>query len=200
MPKIRLSLFFCFFALFFSGCTAQQQYAKDPLGDAPSDFSVDLTVLGTEEQMDLAKLVQPSRFVLYADGSLHWGLDEGRGTAWIPPLRRTLSREQVAGVWSYAKQLGLTDSANAKPLGNLKRMSNPPSGSVLFVLDFTGRGDRWGYLQEMNVKDASSSAINDFARKLADLAWAGDLAFDKRLIEPHRYDFGSDPYVQYRQK
>ena len=200
MHKLGLCLFYCFFPLVFSGCAAQQQYAKDPLGDAPTDFSVDLTVLGSKEQMDPAKLVQPSRFVLYADGSLHWGLDEGRGTAWIPPLRRTLSREQVAGVWSYAKQLGLTDSANAKPQGNLKRMSNPPSGSVMFVLDFTGGGDRWGYLQEMNLKAASSSALNDFARKLADLAWAGDSYSDRSLRVPRRYDFGSDPYAQYRPK
>ena len=71
---------------------------------------------------------------------------------------------------------------------------------VVFVLDFTGRGERWGYLQEINTTDASSSAINDFARKLADLAWAGDLAFDKRPIEPRRYDFGADPYAQYRPK
>ena len=104
MPKLRLCLFFCLFALVFGGCAAQKQYAKDPLGDAPTDFSVDLTVLGSEEQMDSGTTVKPSRFVLFADGSLHWGLDEGHGTAWIPPLRRTLSREQVAGVWSYARQ------------------------------------------------------------------------------------------------
>lgn len=168
------------------------------MGDAPTDFSVDLTVLGSEEQMDTATTVLPSRFVLYADGSLHWGLDEGSGTAWIPPLRRTLTREQVAGVWSYAKQLGLADSSSVESLGNLKRMSNPPSGRVVFILDFTGSGNRWGYLQEMNVNEAANTAVNDFARKLADLAWAGDFASDRRLVEPRRYDFGSDPYAQYR--
>lgn len=198
MHKLGRYLFFCFFALVLSGCAVQQQYAKDPLGEAPTDFSVDLTVLGTEEQMDPATMVLPSRFVLFADGSLHWGLDEGSGTAWIPPLRRTLTREQVAGVWAYAKQLGLADSSTAKPQGNLKVMSNPSSGRVIFVLDFTGRGNRWGFLQEMNVKDASNSAVNDFARKLADLAWAGDFSSDRRLVEPRRYDFGADPYAQYR--
>ena len=150
--------------------------------------------------MDLAITVKPSRFILFADGSLHWGLDEGRGTAWLPPLRRSLTREQVAGVWSYAKQLGLADSANTKPQGSLKRMSNPPSGNVIFILDFTGGDDRWGYLQEMNVSDVSNSAINDFARMLADLAWAGDFSYEKIPVIPRRYDFGSDPYAQYRNR
>lgn len=182
-----------------SGCSASnEQYSKDPLGDTPIDFSVDLTVLGSKEQMDPATMVQPSRFMLFADGSLHWGPDKGLGTAWFPPLRRTLTREQVAGVWLYARQLGLADPENARPQGNHKLMQKPSTDRVVFILDITGRGVRWGFLQNLSVHDASSSALNDFARKLANLAWADDLASDRALIAPRRYDFGPDPYAQYR--
>lgn len=200
MLKLKHCTLICFLALILSGCAASEQYAKDPIGAAPIDFSVDLTVLGSEEYIDPATTVLPSRFVLFADGSLHWGPDEGRGTAWLPPLRRILTREQVAGVWSYASQLGLADPSKAKPQGNHKRRSNPATDRIVFVLDFTGGGDRWGFLEDVNINDAKNSAINDFARKLADLAWAGDLAYDRIQITPRRYDFGSDPYAQYRQE
>ena len=53
------------------------QAVTDPLAIAPGDFSLDVTVVTTEPHT-LAHM-RSSRFVVFPDGSLHHGDEEGWG-------------------------------------------------------------------------------------------------------------------------
>ncbi|MCH7848198.1 MAG: hypothetical protein IIB53_07540, partial [Planctomycetes bacterium] len=85
MPTVRLPRCTIAIVITLGGCTAAPDYAVDPLSGAPADFTVDLTILGTLDGEPTPPVhLRPGRFVLFPDGSLHFGLDEDRGVNWLP--------------------------------------------------------------------------------------------------------------------
>ncbi len=191
----------CAFAILIlvGGCTTAPEYAVDPLSGAPADFTIDLTILRiTDGEQTLPVHLRPSRFVLFPDGSLHFGLDEDRSVDWLPLPRRALSRAQVAGLWSDVQQLGFADQAQADPLTNWNHLE-PQADHVVYLLALTGHGKRWGFQRTIDVDGSPDSAIGALARRLAHLAWASDLPPTQSPIIPRRYDFGDDPYQRYRE-
>lgn len=180
------------------GCTAAPDYAVDPLSGAPDDFTVDLTILRAEDAEPTVPVhLRPGRFVLFPDGSLHFGLDEDRGIGWLPLPRRALSRAQVAELWSDIQQLGFTEFARTDPLTNWNDLE-PPADQVVYLLALTGHGKRWGFQRTIDVDGPGDSAISALTRRLAHLAWASDLPPPQSPVIPRRYDFGDDPYQRYR--
>ncbi len=198
MPTARIPRCTIAIVITLSGCTAAPDYAVDPLSGAPADFTVDLTILRTVDGEPMAPVhLRPGRFVLFPDGSLHFGLDEDRGVNWLPLPRRALSRAQVAELWSDIQQLGFTDSARTDPLTNWNRLQ-PQADQVVYLLALTGHGKRWGFQRTIDVDGPADSAIGALARRLAHLAWASDLPPPRSSVIPRRYDFGDDPYQRYR--
>ena len=191
----------CAFAILIllGGCTAAPEYAVDPLSGAPADFTIDLTILRiTDDEQTLPVHLRPSRFVLFPDGSLHFGLDVDRGVDWLPMQLRALSRAQVAGLWADLLQLGFADQDQSDPLTNWKFLE-PHADQIVYLLALTGHGERWGFQRKLDVDGPPDSAIGSLARHMAHLAWASDLPPQRSPIIPRRYDFGDDPYQRYRQ-
>ena len=116
----------------------------------------------------------------------------------LPPRTRTLDRRQVAEVWSLANQLGFADRAAADPPLDLGRI-DPPRGGIVYVMVFTGNGERWTFVRAAGADEAPDPASVDFTRRLAELAWASDEALPRAMVIPRRYDLGPDPYARYRQ-
>ena len=199
MPIARIRRCTWAILIMLGGCSAAPEYAVDPLSGAPSDFTVDLTILRiTDGKQTLPVHLRPSRFVLFPDGSLHFALDEDRGVDWLPMQLRALNRAQVAGLWADVQQLGFADQDQSDPLTNWKFIE-PQAGQVVYLLALTGQGERWGFHRTSDVDRPENSAIGSLARHLAQLAWASDLPPQRSPIIPRRYDFGDDPYQRYRQ-
>jgi hypothetical protein len=164
----------------------------------PADFSVDLAVLTAPDlKRPREAEARPARFVVFCDGSLHWGPRLDPGVDRLPPPRRTLTRRQIAEVWSLARQIGLADPALAGEVANL-RLMEPQPGQVVYVAIFTGRGDRWTHVRRLDADEPIDPAWARFVRHLAGLSWAGEPPPEPVRAAPRRYDFGPDPYARYR--
>ncbi len=190
------------------GCFTPTATNQDPFGGAPDDFSLDVTVLAkpaaTADVDSLSKgeaHLRPSRYILFADGSLRYGPDpEGKlGVDWVPPLTRILSRRQTTEVWTLAQQLGLTDAAPADPIVNF-RFVKAQVGERVYLVAFTGSEQRWNFVRRGAVEDPADPAIGQLVRRLARLAWVDESPDSESRIMPKRYDFGPDPYSRYRGK
>ncbi len=200
--------------LAFGGCARKQQVSADPLGIAPTDFSIEATVMtGEGATLTNAAHLRQSRYVLFADGSLYFGEDVNReqGADWLPPLTRVLTRKQVADVWSLAKQLGFTDPNNAGGAAINFKMVRPGVDGVTQIVAFRGWGERCTFVHSWAPKgdkekadgeapsDQPDPAMTQLVRELARLAWASDTPPVEAVVMPMRYDFGPDPYARFRQ-
>ena len=171
------------------------------MGDVPEDFGIELSILVDPPRSDMVDAsVQSSRYVLLPDGTLHYGVDElggAPGRTWLPPAVRTLSRAQVAEIWSLARQLGFADAdAGAAPTNF--RLVAPPQNEALFLLRLSSHERRWDFLRRMPREQVSQSAMHVFVRHLAQLVWVDERQAPERTVAPKRYDFGPDPYERYR--
>jgi hypothetical protein len=182
------------------GCSQLQRSSADPLGAAPTDFALELTILTgplvtTSDQAHLRQ----SRYVLFADGSLYQGddVDRSHRADWLPPLTRFLSRRQVAEVWSLAQQLGFTSPKSSPSAVNFK-LAVPPADGVTYLATFTGWGERWSLVRSGAAGEADP-AMAQLTRELARLAWSSDVLPAAAAVMPVRYDFGPDPYARFRQ-
>src|SRR5688572_9932363 len=134
------------FLVCLAGCNAAPEGGTDPLAGVPADFSLELTVLGGSKVPAAAESRTPSRYVLLADGSLHYAADplQEQGPSWLPPLTRILSRHQIAELWSLAVQLGFTDPRAAQEPMNFK-LVRAADDEVLYLLSFHADERRWTF-------------------------------------------------------
>lgn len=185
-----------------AGCSAPSAIQADPLGGAPADFTLDVTVLvGDDVQPASEAHLQRSRYVLFPDGLLHYQADpQGeRGQDWLPPLMRVLNRRQVAEVWSLIQQLGFAEQTgdDGEPF-NFKLVHVQPDERV-YLLGVQAHGRRLNFKRGGLASEAPDAAMVQLVRRLAELAWASDLPEQPIRTLPRRYDFGPDPYAPYRQ-
>ncbi len=185
-------------ALLTSGCSTPPQTSLDPLATAPEDFSIDLTILCGKDADDRPEAhLRPGRFVVFADGSLHYGWEKGRGPNWLPGWTRTLNRRQVAELWSLAQQIGFTDRTWAIDPVNFS-LIEPPRDGLVYLIGFSGAEERWAFIRPASGAAPPDPASVTLVRRLADLAWATDLPEERIRVVPLRYDMGPDPYARYR--
>ncbi len=182
-----------------AGCAAPPPAGVDPLGAAPADFSLSLTVLSDQPVADQAVHLRQGRYVLFPDGSLHHEMDPDRahGADWLPPMTRILSRGEVARVWSLAQQIGFADPDAGLPPVNF-RLVDPPADEVVYLAGFRAWDRRWHFVRRAAHDDPPDAAMVQLVRHMADLAWAGDVPPAEVQVAPKRYDFGDDPYAPYR--
>ena len=182
-----------------AGCSSPPEPVSDPLAVVPLDFSLEVVVLsgrGAEGRPEAH--LRPGKWILFADGALHHGTEADRSLRGLPPVARILSRREMADVWVLARRLGLTNPARALIPFNFDLVEAPP-GHAVYLVCFTGDGDRWSYRQDIDLDRSSAERVlTPLVRHLAALAWATDLPQDRIRLIPRRYDFGPDPYARYR--
>ena len=185
------------FALLFSmllcSCSANQRI-NDSLGLLPSDFSLDVTV-ATVEQHTLAHM-RSSRFVLFPDGSIHYGDEPGWGPNTLPRRARRLSLDQMATIWGRLDQLGMSSPKNADPVVNFQLLEEPSSGSV-YMIAIHADGDYWNFVRYIDSDQSIDPAFQNLIRLLGNYAWATDEVITKNYDAPIRYDLGGNPYNRY---
>jgi hypothetical protein len=184
-----------------TACALHPPVDVNPQGPAPDNFTLDmaiLTGLGAETRTE-AHLKQ-SRFILFPDGTLRYGIDAERtyGANWRPDVARRLSRQQVQEVWALARHLGLTDPAKGDEPTNFALVRAEPN-QVVYLAAFTGGEDSWEFVRRSQAGEPSDPPLTALARRLAQLAWASDVDETAAAIMPIRYNFGPDPYARYRQ-
>lgn len=173
----------------------------DPFAVAPMDFSLDVVIMAGEAAAGRVEAhVRASHYVLFPDGSLHYGTADLRsrdgGAEGMPPFVRRLDRRQVAAVWSEAQQIGFADPGNGTEPSNFS-LIEPEGDEIVHLLRFTGGGDGWEFVRRSSV-EAPDAAAAQLVRTLARLAWATEAFEGETISPPRRYDFGPDPYAAYR--
>lgn len=186
------------FASGMSGCAAPQ-FADDPIGTVPRDFSVDVAILlgrGVEESPEAHR--RPLRLILHSDGSLHSETHPPRGRVnFVPGLTRRLNRDQIAELYAMARQLNLSNRERSDAFIN-PALIEPQREEIVYVLTMTAHDDRWMFLRRYRAEDDLDGAVTRFIRSVAALAWETDLSAEQPVVMPKRYDFGPDPYARYR--
>lgn len=184
--------------LAFTGCAAPPPVEDDRLAVVPPDFSIDLTILTDRRTARGADPhLWPSKVVVFPNGELHYGTNDERGTKWLPPFTRRLSRQQMADLWKLAVRQGLADPDQADNLVDLT-ITQAPRDHVVYMAQLTGDGDRWAFVRRFATGEPADAAIAPLARRLAELAWATDQFESRPGVVPRRYDLGPDPYARYR--
>jgi hypothetical protein len=187
-------------ALVLTACSVHPPMDVDPLGAAPENFTLDMTILtGPGADSHAEAHLKQSRMVLLPDGTLRYGVDAERtlGANWLPNVARRLSRQQVAEVWALARQLGLTDPARGDEPTNFALITAKPD-EIVYLLELTGGDDAWQFVRTSFAPSQPDPAMTALARRLAQLAWASDFDESKVVVMPKRYNFGPDPYSRYR--
>ncbi|MDP7005263.1 MAG: hypothetical protein QF718_03535 [Phycisphaerales bacterium] len=192
--KSQLSLLLTIFSvILLTGCTANPP-VTDPLSIAPNDFSLDITVVTTEPHT-LAHM-KSSRFVVFPNGALHHGDEDGWGPNTLPARTRLLSREQIAIIWNRLDQMGMSSPKRADETVNFQLLPKPKDGSV-YMIAVNGDGKYWNFIRYISKEQQADPAFKKLIRLLADYAWATDLPDVEGYEEPVRYDLGGNPYERY---
>ncbi|MEE2719380.1 MAG: hypothetical protein VX727_06320 [Planctomycetota bacterium] len=167
----------------------------DPYSGVPDDFSLDVTILAAEDG-DRAHH-RNARYVLFPDGTLLHDALPGRGPNTLPGFTRRLSSGQMAKLWSDIRQLGLGTPDGSDEINNFRRVRRPATGHV-YLIAVTADGEFWNYTRSVSEDEQLEPALKTLLRELAVLAWAQDDRPREARTVPTRYDFGPDPYAQYR--
>ena len=182
-----------FSVILFAGCSANPQ-VTDPLSIAPNDFSLDVTVV-TAETHTLAHM-KSSRFVVFSNGALHHGDEDGWGPNTLPPRTRLLSREQMAIIWSRLDQMGMASPDRADETVNFQLLPRPKDGSV-YMIAVNGDRKYWNFIRYIGGDQPADPAFRSLIRLLAGYAWSTDQPDVEGYEEPIRYDLGGNPYERY---
>lgn len=182
-----------FSVILFAGCSANPP-VTDPLSIAPNDFSIDVTVV-TAETHTLAHM-KSSRFVVFPNGALHHGDEDGWGPNTLPPRTRLLSREQIATIWSRLDQMGMASPDRADETVNFQLLPRPKDGSV-YMIAINGDQKYWNFIRYIGGDQPADPAFRSLIRLLAGYAWSTDQPDVEGYEEPIRYDLGGNPYERY---
>lgn len=200
-------------AIMLAGCSAPprsaavDKSATDPIGAVPDDFSIDLTILTGSPRLIDPRVPpppprevhhRPSRYIVLADGSLHYGADERRGADWRPGFARRLDRQQMSDLWLLLRQSGLAAPAAGEPPRN-NALIEADRDELVYLLTVKRGGERWMVHREIPMDGDLEIPLTTLIQRLAELAWVDPEREERPLIVPERYDFGPDPYARYRQ-
>lgn len=201
--RVVSSLVLLIGVLAVGGCASKQAVSTDPLGDAPGDFTIDVMVRSggrNEAERGTGGIVpaelRSGRFILLPGGNLHYAPRDMRERDARPPLTRRLSRDDLSRLWSLCEQSGFVD-ATPMTMSESRRMS-PQVGEVTYIITVQAGGVYRGVAETYERAHAVGTAEGALVRELAALAWADELPSERALVIPKRYDFGPDPYEQYR--
>jgi hypothetical protein len=178
-------------------------------GGAPTDFTLDVSVLtGADVSPRAEAHLRQSRIVVFADGSLHYGTGEALDANDLPGVTRLLDRRQMADVWRMVQEAGLGEPASGAGAVNME-MLEAGSNEIVYAATIAAHDERWIVVERFkagqDVEGGGAGGVVPPAelmrliRQMARLAWATDEEEAEVVVSPRRYDFGPDPYSQYRE-
>ena len=176
---------------------------RDPIDAVPQDFGLDVLIRhGVDRPAEGAVEGRPSRFILFPDGSLHYGAapDGARHTElidWRPPRVRVLSRTQVAGVWRDVVAMGFGLARSAENAPRALTDVSPDRRSQVTSVMISGNDAATLYVDVADAERSPAPAYVRLTRSLAALAWASDRRDTDAPIIPRRYDLGGNPYARF---
>ncbi len=171
--------------------------ATDPVGEVPSDLSIEIEVSTGRAVGARAKIEErTARFVLLPDGSLHGESDHVPQAGLRPARVRRLSREQMVDIWVALSTAGFADPTHADARGNVKLLEPQPA-DVLCTLEVNANGVRFSFVRHYLPGGDDELAMRRLIRSVASLAWASDEALVESAELPLRYDLGPDPYDRF---
>src|SRR5688500_12088776 len=133
-------------ALALLSCASEQSNGSGGIGSGmPDDFAITVSVLANPVDPDEANISRrPGRYVVLPDGTLRYGPDSvgTLGRVWLPPIVRTLSRDQMMQLWSLTQQVGLLDPSAGFEAKNL-RLEPPPENEIVHSISLTAGERRW---------------------------------------------------------
>lgn len=169
----------------------------EPFGATPQDFEIDLSVLvggGVKETLRVED--RNARYVLLPDGALHAETGPYLTQASRPGRARWLYQQQISLLWETCNQTGFADDSLANGPANPDMLS-ASRGERVAIIVLKANGKRWSFLRRSLDGDAMDPAAARMVRTLAALAWIPD--YTEQDLTPERYDFGPDPYADYRE-
>ena len=192
MMDVRATGWLIVIAALLAGC-ASVPTTPQPQGAAPIDLSMDVAIVPAPDDAELTAMLPGGggRFTLDPDGMLRYGSLKPANADWSPGASRLLSRDELADVWLRLRQRGYADPAQADAFAS---ESDAPG---MCTLDLAGWDTRWRFHQPLGVAHANDAAMLELVEHLAGLLNL-DPVRQTRLVIPRRYDFGPDPYAQYR--
>lgn len=101
----------------------------------------------------------------------------------------------MAELWSLVQQLGMDDPQRGDPPINFK-LIEPDPNQLVYLAVFTGHGDAWAFLRRADVGEVPDYALLALIDRLSVLVWTDPLP--PPPTAPRHYDFGPDPYAEYR--
>lgn len=150
-----------------------------------------------------------SRAIVLPDGTLRAEVGPSLTIGDRPGITRHLRRNQLAGLWARADQLGLGDPSAGNLQGNPALVTAGP-WEIVWLLEFQRDGRDWVVMDRIDLAGGpitperavslEQDSIRAMFRALAALAWASDTTTDDVIRYPERYDFGPDPWSRYRRK
>jgi hypothetical protein len=182
-------------ALLLSGCASKETVTVEVPATPPEDFTLDVLVLAGSDVPARGPVDQrPGRFVVRADGSLHYGSRDGG----LPPRVRTLDQRDIDNLWALSGDLAMLEPELREPPRNPEIEGDPPRG-MRYVVTFVSDSERWMRRYDRpEPRDAGKGeAAVRLVRALADYAWLSDEPTVRRITIPRRYDFGPNPYERY---
>ena len=150
-------------ALAVAGCTAPEQ-GPDAV---PPDLALEVTVVEPRGGGPGFRRYRTERYVLLADGSLHWERRDGPPAPWMPFYRRTLTTRQVGELWRLLRSERLDETASAGPPVNPTALEPHPQRTSVLVL-VTGRGRRWAHAGALGDETGLARLVD----QLGAWAWA----------------------------
>ena len=180
-----------------AGCSSPVPAFDARSPDAPTDFSVDVSVIaGRNAAGQTGVHRRTGRFILMADGGLHSDVGKSMQPNVRPAQTRQLDTAQVEAVWRLCQSLGLADPADGQPPIN-DMLLRPGDGEIVTVATLTGGEERWQFIWRNGFKESTAPAAEQLVRELAALSWMTDEP-PSSAMAPIRYEFGPDPYERYR--
>lgn len=176
-----------------AACTAA------PVSDSvstPPDFISDVTVLagkGAESRRE--PWMRQGKMILFSDGTVLADLGPSVNGRTRPGRARVLYQRQVRQMWDLARQLGFAAPEQADFDGNPDTLE-AADGELLYVLAFTGDGQRWTFVRRFPADKGPDEATGQWVKAMAEAAFLRELPEGMDL--PVRYDFGPDPYVWFK--
>jgi hypothetical protein len=169
--------------------------ARDEVA-TPGDFTSDVTVLagkGAESRRE--PWMRQGKIILFSDGTVLGDLGPTVNARTRPGQARVLYQRQVRQMWDLARKLGFASPEQTDFEGNAELLE-PADGELLYVLAFSGGGQRWTFVRRCPATQGPDEATTQWVRAMAEAAFLRELPEGVDL--PVRYDFGPDPYAWFK--
>lgn len=175
----------------FGGCTdVRTTHVDSPT--TPHDFSVDITILTGIGAKDLPQAhLRQGKFTILADGRLHSDYGDSLNFMTRPAPTRWLYQDQLDGLWNLSRQEGWLDTAVAS-IDVWPGSVRAAKGEIVYILFFHADGTDWWFVRRFTTTEIPDPHAVALVRRVCALAWSTDRSPDRN--EPHRYDFGPNPY------